>query len=150
VIVDLCVEGCGGVWLDADDMRHGRDLREALDDHLQGPSRVSPSIVVDRAAPADCPVCGERMRRYRWNYTSRVVLDQCPKGHGSWLDGGELAEMQEAHDLEVLDPQEQARVKARMELARLEIQGRLRAAGSSARAPRLGVTLLNAVWDRYQ
>jgi hypothetical protein len=49
----------------------------------------------------------------------------------------------------VLDPEKQARLKARMEQARMEIQGRLRAAGASARAPRLGITLLNAIWDRY-
>lgn len=149
VTVDLCLLGCGGLWLDSDDMRHGSDLMDALDEHPAGLSRVAPSIVIDRTALVACPVCRVSMRRYRWNYTSNVVLDQCPAGHGSWLDGGEAREMQASQELEVIDPERRARLKARMEQARLEIQGRLRATGATARAPRVGITLLNMIWDRY-
>lgn len=149
VTVDLCLLGCGGLWLDADDMRHGGDLMEALETGPSAAPQSGPSIVIDRRPRIGCPVCGERMTRYRWNYNSPVLLDQCPRGHGSWLDAGEVRQMQEEQDAEVLDPEKQARLKARMAQARLEVQGRLRAAGPEARAPRIAITLMNLFWDRY-
>jgi len=73
----------------------------------------------------------------------------CPEGRGTRLDGGDVREMEESRDLEVLDPEKQTRIKARMEQARLDLQGRLRATGASARAPRLGVTIQSAILDPY-
>ena len=41
-----------------------------------------------------CPVCGTMMNRVNFGARSGVVVDQC-KGHGVWLDGGELSQLLE-------------------------------------------------------
>src|SRR5690606_13069367 len=37
-----------------------------------------------------CPVCRSEMERARFSATSDVVVDVCARGHGIWLDAGEL------------------------------------------------------------
>lgn len=37
-----------------------------------------------------CPTCHVEMDRARFSATSDVVIDVCPRGHGIWLDAGEL------------------------------------------------------------
>lgn len=39
-----------------------------------------------------CPVCGKFMNRVNFGSRSGVVVDRC-KGHGVWLDGGELRQL---------------------------------------------------------
>lgn len=41
-----------------------------------------------------CPVCGTLMNRVNFGSRSGVVADRC-KGHGVWLDGGELRQLLE-------------------------------------------------------
>src|SRR5712692_7622634 len=130
VTVDLCQHGCGGAWLDAGDLRHGRELVGSL-----AGSPTAPAGPVDRTPPVACPVCRTRMQRYRWNYNSSVVLDQCPEGHGTWLDGGEAGEMRAAQEHETLAPDERARLRARPEMARLEVMTHARRADHAGRLP---------------
>ncbi|MBD3263729.1 MAG: hypothetical protein GF375_01340, partial [Candidatus Omnitrophica bacterium] len=40
-----------------------------------------------------CPRCGEEMKEFEYAGTG-VMLDRCPKGHGFWLDKGELEKSQ--------------------------------------------------------
>lgn len=37
-----------------------------------------------------CPTCRAEMERARFSATSDVVVDVCERGHGIWLDAGEL------------------------------------------------------------
>lgn len=39
-----------------------------------------------------CPVCGTIMNRLNFGSRSGVIVDRC-KGHGVWLDGGELRQL---------------------------------------------------------
>jgi Zn-finger nucleic acid-binding protein len=75
------------------------------------------------------------MRRYRWNYGSYIVLDQCEQGHGTWLDGGEVGEMVEIMDGTVppISPEERERIRARLAAARSEVKVRLREASRRSR-----------------
>ena len=97
VVVDVCTTGCGGVWLDSDDMSAGLDVT----DDLQALT-VAPTRTPDTSLPVNCPICDTVMVRYRWNYTSPVVLDQCEGGHGTWVDGGEVQAMEEFEEQDVL------------------------------------------------
>ena len=42
----------------------------------------------------DCPVCKKLMQRINFGSHSGVIVDQC-RGHGLWLDGGELRQILE-------------------------------------------------------
>ena len=79
--VDYCAE-CGGIWLDAGEL-------ELL--------MESPGGVLRLLTPANhaekrhrCPICRETMVKTTCEEACGVILDQCPRGHGFWLDRGEL------------------------------------------------------------
>jgi Zn-finger nucleic acid-binding protein len=48
--------------------------------------------------PVDCPKCGARMDRRRYGFGSETVIDECSKGCGVWLDGGELNELERFYE----------------------------------------------------
>lgn len=91
VDVDFCPV-CSGVWLQQGEL-------EALQSaHTGGGARqelesVQASFEMARqelAPPGPCPACGEILLRREYGYTSQVLIDVCPRGHGLWLDAGEL------------------------------------------------------------
>jgi Zn-finger nucleic acid-binding protein len=119
VVVDICARGCGGVWLDDGDTRSGLDVS---DDLLEIAPEASPAPLVDRSQPVQCPVCEVTMLRYRWNYQSPVALDQCSRGCGTWVDGGEVREMETWETQQALEEPKQAKILARVHIARLEAE----------------------------
>ena len=117
VLIDVCTDRCGGIWLDSQDMETGLDVTDDLQQVV-----VTQSYVPDCRLPAPCPVCSEPMQRYRWNYTSPVTLDHCAAGHGTWVDGGEVPEMEEFEQHEALPADQQVKLRARLGMDRLQLQ----------------------------
>ncbi len=82
---------CGGLWFDLDAL--DRLTREH--DELVATSTILAARVPLAATPTDtvryipCPVCEKLMNRTNFAHASGVILDVC-KGHGVWLDRGEL------------------------------------------------------------
>jgi Zn-finger nucleic acid-binding protein len=101
VEVDYCRK-CGGVWLDAEEMdlllegSAGRDeIRANLKFGEPGEERTR-----------RCPICRQKMEKARVRRKAAdagIQIDRCERGHGTWLDGGELqgiialSEFPEAH-----------------------------------------------------
>jgi Zn-finger nucleic acid-binding protein len=79
VDVDYCPD-CRGVWLDAGEL--ARVLGPEAD---LGAARP----VAGARGGRRCPHCRRRLREGALA-GSAVVLDECPAGHGIWLDVGEL------------------------------------------------------------
>ncbi|MBN2450226.1 MAG: zf-TFIIB domain-containing protein, partial [Lentisphaeria bacterium] len=89
--VDVCHQ-CRGIWFDAGELKAvlhavqqpdaavNRQLLTALGERRSVDSRVT---------YAKCPVCSEIMNRRCYGHRSGVIADSC-RGHGVWLDGGEL------------------------------------------------------------
>jgi len=87
--VDHCTR-CGGVWLDAEEM-------DLLLDGSAGRAEIREKLLT--AEPdhgekhARCPICLHKMEKGRVRrpgVEKSVVIDRCGRGHGTWLDGGEL------------------------------------------------------------
>jgi len=82
---------CGGLWFDLDAL--DRLTRER--DELVATSSILAARVPLAPTPTDtvryipCPVCEKLMNRTNFAHASGVILDVC-KGHGVWLDRGEL------------------------------------------------------------
>jgi Zn-finger nucleic acid-binding protein len=59
-----------------------------------------------------CPVCSQLMNRINFGVRSGVIVDRC-KGHGVWLDGGELRHLMEWMKLggKLLDQQHQEQTR---------------------------------------
>lgn len=87
--VDHCTK-CGGVWLDAEEMDlllEGSAARDEIREKLLTPE---PDANEERRR---CPICSKKMdksRVRRAGTEKNVLVDRCRRGHGTWLDGGEL------------------------------------------------------------
>jgi Zn-finger nucleic acid-binding protein len=90
-------ERCRGMWVDAATFEHICADREAQAAVLQQwpvvGAQGKPSAA-NRAAPVEvhyrkCVACGKLMNRLNFGRLSGTVVDAC-KGHGTFLDAGEL------------------------------------------------------------
>jgi len=102
VEIDEC-PACHGSFLDQGELEriqaavekdHTRDLGQPVDS-------VREELAAERqeAQPlVPCPKCGATMERRRYGLGSQTVIDACPEGHGIWLDGGELAELERFYE----------------------------------------------------
>ncbi len=48
----------------------------------------------ERRSVERCPECQKAMLAINYDYSSGVIIDRCPDGHGIWLDGNELEKAQ--------------------------------------------------------
>jgi Zn-finger nucleic acid-binding protein len=101
VETDEC-PSCRGLWLDDGELI--RLLREGLYEVSEGEKSVAerngkPGVSkVERDSIELCPRCQAQMTPVNYDYSSGVVIDNCPNGHGVWLDGEEIQRIR-AHRL---------------------------------------------------
>src|SRR5262245_13691104 len=92
VTIDRCPK-CRGTWLDDHELGtivrgkgpHPGDLvRSTL---VAAHAGIPPA---ERRAVLQCLKCGTAMKLVNYAYSSGIMIDTCPVGHGVWLDGDEL------------------------------------------------------------
>jgi Zn-finger nucleic acid-binding protein len=102
VEVDQCAQ-CAGMFLDKGELEtiqatvekdHRRTAVESLDSSWD-PVEATKS---ELRGPVDCVKCGTRMERRRYGFGSQTTIDECPKGCGVWLDGGEIQELERFYE----------------------------------------------------
>jgi len=89
VKVQACKGGCGGLWFD--EWQLGKvDSRDqsAGESLLNVPQNAS--LKVDQSPRRKCPRDSVVMMRHFWSVKRDVVVDECPKCEGIFLDPGEL------------------------------------------------------------
>jgi Zn-finger nucleic acid-binding protein len=79
---------CGGVWVEAAAFEQICADREAQASVLHQWSAPAPARA-ERVQYRPCPQCGRMMNRLNFGKLSGAVVDVC-KGHGTFLDAGEL------------------------------------------------------------
>jgi Zn-finger nucleic acid-binding protein len=105
--VDVCFV-CEGIWFDAGE----------LEDVLKADAKDFDYIDVGREEfdgreiaglyknidlkPGKCPRCGDDTLLVKGEYPGKhkVNIDICPKGHGLWLDGGEVKALRNREKVE--------------------------------------------------
>jgi Zn-finger nucleic acid-binding protein len=95
--IDKCNQ-CQGSWLDdgeivkiaqtKEETFDPKLIRETLGQGFTGIPQNEQHIVVN------CPKCQSAMMPINYDYSSGIILDRCPQGHGLWLDGSELEKVQ--------------------------------------------------------
>ncbi|MFN8483663.1 MAG: zf-TFIIB domain-containing protein [Anaerolineae bacterium] len=84
--VDVCPT-CNGMWLDHDELDQLEDTVFA-DDPNKGTMMLESQIT-----QGHCPKCDALLEQFTYRYHLSIQLDQCPNGHGYWLDAGEDAKI---------------------------------------------------------
>jgi len=90
VKVQACKGGCGGLWFDEWTVgKVDQPDQSAGESLLNIPQNAS--LKVDQSQRRKCPRDSVVMMRHFWSVKRDVVVDECPKCEGIFLDPGELA-----------------------------------------------------------
>ena len=88
--VDICRDGCSGIWFDGAEFDKVVEHSEAFPDELLR-VRKNAQVVIDRSKIRNCPKCpSQKLQRVVIDPEIRLEIDQCQSCHGTWLDIGEL------------------------------------------------------------
>lgn len=94
VDLDVCDNGCGGIWFDKFEFKKFDERREPDAEtllHLTIKARPQ-----NAGANLNCPKCaGLKMMRHFSSVKRQVTVDECPKCSGVWLDAGELTSIRD-------------------------------------------------------
>lgn len=91
ITVDVCRDGCGGLWFDNHELDKVDESFEPVDDALVdlGPE---PAPIMDTTARRECPLCEDTvMMRHFVSVRREIEVDECPRCGGMYLDRGELS-----------------------------------------------------------
>jgi len=99
VEIDECPD-CHGVWLDAGELEKIQEATEKdYSDELSRPPEFVGAAFALAAAKTEsdraCPRCDETLDKRDYGLSSSVMIDSCVRGHGVWLDAGELAALEQ-------------------------------------------------------
>jgi len=83
--IDYCTS-CKGIWLDTGEL-------ELLLETEQERVRLLNLLIEDSLVKEKsyrCPICNKKMKKVFVGEEKKILIDQCKKNHGLWLDRGEL------------------------------------------------------------
>jgi len=90
ITVDVCKDGCGGIWFDNFELEKVDEKYESAGESLLNIKPESP-VPIDSSKPRLCPKCPNiKMMRHFRSVKGEVQIDECPSCGGVWLDQGEL------------------------------------------------------------
>ena len=95
--IDRC-SGCKGSWLDEGELtglitaREEQFSTELIQETLATACTGVPQD--ERRSVERCPRCQKAMRAINYDYSSGIIIDRCPDGHGLWMNGSELEKVQ--------------------------------------------------------
>ena len=92
VNVEVCENGCKGIWFDQGELRMLDQNNEGAGAALETALR-SPRSNDAQRGPITCPKCGIRMHTHKFERDPEVNVDECYKCGGFFLDSGELTEI---------------------------------------------------------
>ena len=78
-----CCKSCESLWLDPGELR----IITAADDDITN------DFLYAGKSKYICPVCQSRLRKRSFLFPERVVVDECPDGHGVYFEKGELEQV---------------------------------------------------------
>lgn len=88
--VDVCADGCAGIWFDCAELDKCDTHRDKFPDELLR-VKSNADVVIDRSRPRNCPKCSSSvMERLYFKADNSFEIDRCNSCDGHWLDIGEL------------------------------------------------------------
>ena len=100
ITVDVCKQGCGGMWFDRFELQKVDEPHESAGEGLLQVETDS-KVKVDPSQRRSCPKCDNiTMMRHFFSVKKEVEVDECPNCAGFWLDAGELGSIRNQFDSE--------------------------------------------------
>ncbi len=97
IVVDVCENGCGGIWFDNFELGKVDEQHESAGESLLDIARDE-NVVVDYTQKRICPRCEDQpMMKHFSSVKREVELDECPSCGGFWLDYGELGKIRDQY-----------------------------------------------------
>lgn len=87
--VDICLDGCGGIYFDTREFKYFDEQDENIEEIVKA-AEGKTFAKVDESLPRTCPVCGARMVKNYASVKKEVQIDECYSCGGKFLDHGEL------------------------------------------------------------
>lgn len=95
VTVDVCTNGCAGIWFDTRELKKVDEKHESAGEELLL-IEANRDATVDYESKRPCPKCdGITMLRHFMSVKKEIEVDECGKCGGIWLDGGELRQIRD-------------------------------------------------------
>jgi Zn-finger nucleic acid-binding protein len=124
--VDVCKEGCGGIWFDRAELKKLDEAREGGGELLL---ELNQGKAVFRAERRRCPRCNPQhvLMTRLYHPTVHVQVEECPGCGGHFLDPGELGAIRSQAGSDIERKQAagrifQERFKVPMVMERIETQ----------------------------
>ena len=92
--VDVCANGCKGIWFDQHELRKLDEKNEGLGNALEEALRYPRNNAGSRGQIA-CPKCSMPMQTHKYRNAQEVNVDECYGCGGFFVDSGELTEMRD-------------------------------------------------------
>lgn len=92
VYVDVCLNGCGGIYFDNREFKKMDEKSENIDSLLEA-LKDKEFAPVDETAQRKCPVCGAIMHKNYSSIKKEIQVDDCYACGGKFLDNGELSKI---------------------------------------------------------
>ena len=88
-VVEVCKNGCGGLFFDNFELERFDEQHENAEDLLN--MKPTEGVNINTEERIKCPKCADiTMMRHFFSMKKEVELDECPSCGGVWLDNGEL------------------------------------------------------------
>jgi len=97
IVVDVCENGCGGIWFDNYELQKVDERHEAAGEQLLNIPR-DPNAKVEQGKQRTCPKCPSQLMIQRFvSIKHEVEVDECVSCGGIWLDYGELGQIRDQY-----------------------------------------------------
>lgn len=97
--VDICTEGCGGIFFDNREFKYFDEKYENIDE-IVSILKNKEFKPVDTNLTRSCPACGARMVKNKTAVNGAIEIDECYACGGKFLDYGELDAIRNEYDTE--------------------------------------------------
>ncbi len=92
-VVDICRDGCSGIWFDKTELERCDQHKEPFPPELLRVRKIA-AVAIDRNKQRQCPKCSPNvLSRVVIDPETRFEIDRCDACDGAWLDIGELEAM---------------------------------------------------------
>lgn len=94
--LDICLDGCGGIYFDNRELEHFDEQHESIDKILEVMKGRTFKKVEDNHN-RKCPVCGAKMVQNGTSANQNIIIDCCYSCGGKFLDQGELEALRQEY-----------------------------------------------------